>query len=861
MNKKLIVFLAIGIISFLLFQSYFNVNAIQSDDRVKVDSFIREHLLGRVSLKTIPKEYNNLTNKEVYGFLQLRLGMKLIERNQAGKAWQAWDYCLNNDHFKRFMAETYMVIATSLGERDGKTSLVLLQKALEITRSNSANNRLLEYCCLNEIIRLLVSMAEDGQLNQAFDKMAMQYSIEADRILSDTMFKYHEHDAANSIYRMATESLFWLGNDSLANQYIKKLLKQQQFYNHSELTTSYANILYGVKAYVDERLDIAKCHFRQAIDTIGHYTSYLNYDLELPYAYVGAICIDQKRYAEAIDFMEKSIKALQNEHYTSIAEPLCQEPPETMKGKNNTYNLILCYLRLQHFYKKAINAGVSSVNQLRFLELTNYTNQLIKSWFLNAADEETLLRATKLIKISNGNAIDVIAANNNKYDDADKRLFKLETEASSFYLNYLIELRRQNENSNENKDQYKNIRLLSVGLINAEANATELTSENVQKRLELLRLKSQLWESQHQELENLVFNQNILYPIDDNEMVVKYFISFTNLYISYFSAHGSGTLLLPKTKFAERLNEFKRLIKSGDDADEEQRYFYDLLVKPIEDKLQGVSRLTVLPDETLEGLTFELLKNDKGNLLINQFAVRYAYSAKKVQQEKIPLVKNFLAIAPGFEKNKTFAQQNLTNEAVRSGSFTKDENNQITLVPIRNSIDEVEEIGNLFRKKGFESTVFTSDKATKTNLENHLNDESIIHIATHGISKGEYESGLFFTLKGDDNGFLSLQELYQLNINADLVVLSACKTGVGEVKAGEGVMALPRGFICAGVNNVVASLWKVHDQKTQFLMSRFYKHLLDQKNTYSEALREAKLDCIKKGYLPLDWAGFILIGG
>jgi CHAT domain-containing protein len=72
-------------------------------------------------------------------------------------------------------------------------------------------------------------------------------------------------------------------------------------------------------------------------------------------------------------------------------------------------------------------------------------------------------------------------------------------------------------------------------------------------------------------------------------------------------------------------------------------------------------------------------------------------------------------------------------------------------------------------------------------------------------------------------------------------------------------MALPRALIFAGVPNVVASLWNVNDTKTSDLMLLFYRHLLDGVS-YAEALRQAKLDCISRGFLPLNWAGFVLIG-
>ncbi|MFO8021842.1 MAG: CHAT domain-containing protein, partial [Perlabentimonas sp.] len=154
--------------------------------------------------------------------------------------------------------------------------------------------------------------------------------------------------------------------------------------------------------------------------------------------------------------------------------------------------------------------------------------------------------------------------------------------------------------------------------------------------------------------------------------------------------------------------------------------------------------------------------------------------------------------------------------------------------------------------------------ATEQNLTLEINKFDILHFATHGlVNKDKPErSGIYlypFTRTSTENNFLSLGQLQNLKINANLAVLSACNTGSGAIAEGEGVMALPRGFIFAGVPNVIASLWKVNDERTKDLMVLFYKHLLDG-NSYANALRLTKIDCIERGFLPLDWAGFVLIG-
>lgn len=106
---------------------------------------------------------------------------------------------------------------------------------------------------------------------------------------------------------------------------------------------------------------------------------------------------------------------------------------------------------------------------------------------------------------------------------------------------------------------------------------------------------------------------------------------------------------------------------------------------------------------------------------------------------------------------------------------------------------------------------------------------------------------------------MSTNELYKQKLKAQLVVLSACQSGLGEMATGEGIIGLPRSFMYAGTHNVIASLWKIHDAKTQTLMIAFYNHLIHDACTYAEALQRAKLDCIKQGYLAMDWADFILI--
>ncbi len=163
-------------------------------------------------------------------------------------------------------------------------------------------------------------------------------------------------------------------------------------------------------------------------------------------------------------------------------------------------------------------------------------------------------------------------------------------------------------------------------------------------------------------------------------------------------------------------------------------------------------------------------------------------------------------------------------------------------------------------------TGFDASRATATSPE--LSQYKIIHIATHGLvnSKHPELSGILLSLVDETgkpvDGILQLHEIYNLNLPAELVVLSACETGIGKQIRGEGLIALTRGFMYAGAARVVASLWKVDDSATAELMAQFYKEIFTHGKRPAAALQAAQLHVSKQKRWrePYYWAGFILQG-
>jgi CHAT domain-containing protein len=194
--------------------------------------------------------------------------------------------------------------------------------------------------------------------------------------------------------------------------------------------------------------------------------------------------------------------------------------------------------------------------------------------------------------------------------------------------------------------------------------------------------------------------------------------------------------------------------------------------------------------------------------------------------------------------------------------------------------------------------VFLGSQATEANAKsaNRLGQYRFLHLAVHGLlneNRSQY-SGVVLSLPREqiqtshiekppasvaaagktpatndedttlpeEDGLLQVFEIFNLKLNADLVVLSACETGLGKETKGEGLVGLTQAFLYAGSPALVVSVWKVQDRSTAELMVAFYRHLNNPTLNKAQALRQAQLDMIRQGTFshPYYWAGFVLIG-
>lgn len=270
----------------------------------------------------------------------------------------------------------------------------------------------------------------------------------------------------------------------------------------------------------------------------------------------------------------------------------------------------------------------------------------------------------------------------------------------------------------------------------------------------------------------------------------------------------------------------------------------------------GVNSLVFLPAGRMSVIPFEALLTQPVKeqasfhqlpYLINRFNIRYELSAglllQKSQGEKKTGITSAQLMAPI--------------------QFPVKDN----LSPLPGTETEVNQIQELLHSKQIACNILINQEANETSIKSEtLRNYDLIHFATHGIVDEDNPDLSRIFLQNDseaEDGNLFSGEIYNLHLNANLVTLSACQTGLGKISKGEGVIGLSRALVYAGAKNLVVSFWSVADESTSQLMTTFYQHLITTKETtFAEALRGAKLKMIRqqKYASPFYWAPFVLIG-
>lgn len=347
--------------------------------------------------------------------------------------------------------------------------------------------------------------------------------------------------------------------------------------------------------------------------------------------------------------------------------------------------------------------------------------------------------------------------------------------------------------------------------------------------------------------------------LSPDECLLQYSIGESKSHVILINKERSRFVELNHAKgFQEELLEYYNMLSNPNHSQMEYQTLSYKLYKELLDPLKLDLRvnLTLIPDGTLSLIPFGTLVTEMVSTemaysrlpyLVNKFNVRYLLSSNNLYPDSSAHVfRGLAAFAPSFGKEQI--------AAIDTRSY---------IAPLQWTEEEIDNIATYF-----DGEKFKRNEANEINFKKSASNSSIIHIASHALIDVEnpfFSRILLSNVKHDSihDGILYLHEIFDMDMNAELAVLSACNTGKGKLFQGEGMISLGGGFLSAGANSVLMTQWEVDDKSTSILMDLFYKNLSEGKSK-SKALQNAQLAFLEtithgRGH-PHYWGAFELMG-
>ena len=318
------------------------------------------------------------------------------------------------------------------------------------------------------------------------------------------------------------------------------------------------------------------------------------------------------------------------------------------------------------------------------------------------------------------------------------------------------------------------------------------------------------------------------------------------------------TLPIKRVELVKQIESFRRQLATRDlGFRASATKLYELVLKPAQAQLRGKTNVVIAPDSNLWDLPFQALVNPAGRFMIQDASIAYAPSLtvlREMNKRRMnQAVTNSQATLLAFG-NPAFGGQSRPGLALRDGN----------LDPLPEAGQEVKTLGHLYGAT--RSKVYVGAEAREDRVKSEAGQASILHFTTHGTLNNAAPMYSYLTLAEggpNDDGLLEAWELMQLDLKAELAVLSACETARGRIGAGEGVIGFSWAMFIAGVPSTVVSQWKVESASTRDLMVNFHRSLLSPATpTKTDALRQAALKLMRNPETshPFYWAGFVLVG-
>ncbi|BDS13460.1 CHAT domain-containing protein [Aureispira anguillae] len=353
----------------------------------------------------------------------------------------------------------------------------------------------------------------------------------------------------------------------------------------------------------------------------------------------------------------------------------------------------------------------------------------------------------------------------------------------------------------------------------------------------------------------------------DNEAFLEYVVSDSFVFVLAITNHTVYNQYkktgVSTAKYVRDLLRYIRTQKAEKYVNLGHKVYEVVMGEELDKKLEG-KKLIIAPDETLNYLPFGVLPTTsdfkqgdqeliygKLTYLINSHPITYNYSAnlflQSKQEKTTEVMHNIIAWAPSFSSMQAILKEKNIADGIEELPAAQEEANLIARL--------------------FDGQTALAETATEYEFKQNASNFGVLHLATHGVlnDRNPSFSSLILNQGNKEDGLLHTYELFNMQLNADMAVLSACNSGVGVLKRGEGVVSIARGFAYAGVPNIVMSTWAVSDEATKILMETFYQ-ALQQGMPKDEALQQAKIAYLKefesvpRYQAPFFWGSFVVLG-
>jgi CHAT domain-containing protein/Tfp pilus assembly protein PilF len=713
---------------------------------------------------------------------------------------QSENECLNN----------IGIIYKEIGDYD--KALSYLTKALSIDKQSFGNN----YISI-DLNNIGTTYRKKGLINNNksdFHEALIYFnkSLEIIKNTNDRKSMIHIYNNIGTVYAD-------LEDYSNALEFYKHGLSLANLINDSEGTSLLLNNIGIVYSNLGDYAESTK-YFQKAIDlALGIKAGQILWEAFLE---AGNSYKKQAHFSEALKYYKNSIEIIENTRSSLEIEELKASYLGTDKRIEAYYNLIDLLVRLHQSQHQKNNYDEEAFNYLEKAKARAFLDNLEVSE----------------VSISQGISQELI-----------NRERQLNNEITKLYKKLMI------PQLTSKQKQEINEQLLSL-------------EEDYDKLKREIRTSSPAYANlKYPEIVSLKEVQEKL--LDENSAFYEYSIGNENSYCFVISKN--RLKIFPISPRKELQPKVAAHIKSISDKDNHSfKLGYELYNEIIRPGLSpNIKRIIIIPDDILYYLPFEALLDEKnGRWLIQDFSISYAPSISSFREilcrhenQKKRNKKDILAFGDPLYDN----QESLDNliEWTSSADSLKAATS-FKFQRLYYSSIETNNIASLFNKK--RRDIFRGEMASEQTLKSiKLDDYRIIHFSVHSFIDDQKpaRSSIVLSLNKDshEDGFVQTREVYNLKMNADLVSLSACQTGLGQYIRGEGIEGLNRAFFYAGASSVLMSLWSINDQASAELIKRFYFHVLSS-DSIIIALQKAKLEMISSKTLshPYFWAGFVITG-